>query len=106
MTPEITPRELAEAMKGDQRPVLIDVREASEFAFCRLEGAQLRPLGQIRAWAGELDKEANLVVYCHTGFRSGQAVMYLRSLGFERVWNLRGGIDAWAAQVDPTVPRY
>jgi rhodanese-related sulfurtransferase len=106
MLPEISARELAELQIGEDPPQIIDVREPNEFAFCRLEGAELKPLGQIHAWAAELDPEADLVLMCHTGFRSGQAVMFLRQMGFKRARNLRGGIDAWSAQVDPMVPRY
>jgi len=106
MLPEITPRELADALKGDNPPLVIDVREPHEFAFCRLGEAQLKPLGQIRAWARDLDPEADIVLMCHSGFRSGQGTMFLRQQGFKRVRNLRGGIDAWSVTVDPTVPRY
>jgi rhodanese-related sulfurtransferase len=106
MLPEITARDLAAELQSSQPPRLIDVREANEHAFCRLLAAELKPLGQIRTWAAELDPEDNLVLLCHSGFRSAQAVMFLRSQGFKRVRNLRGGIDAWSVQVDPTVPRY
>lgn len=106
MLPEITARDLAAEMQSDQPPRIIDVREANEHAFCHLPTAELKPLGLIRTWAAELDREANLVLLCHSGFRSAQAVMFLRSQGFTRVRNLRGGIDAWSVQVDPTVPRY
>jgi adenylyltransferase/sulfurtransferase len=106
MVPEITPRELAAELAGETPPRIVDVREAHEFEFCRLASAELRPLGQIRSWMADLDPEADMVLMCHSGFRSGQAVMYLRSQGFKRVRNLRGGIDAWSVQVDPNVPRY
>lgn len=106
MVPEVTARDLAAEMQGDQPPQIIDVRERNEFDYCRLPAAELKPLGQIRAWAAELDREANLVLMCHSGMRSAQAVMFLRSQGFTRVRNLRGGIDAWSVQVDPSVPRY
>lgn len=106
MVPEITVRELEAKLKGPNPPLLIDVRDADEFAFCRIEGAQLKPLAQITTWAKELDPAAEIVLQCHVGGRSGQATMYLQRLGFQHVYNLKGGIDAWALQVDPDVERY
>jgi rhodanese-related sulfurtransferase len=106
MVPEISPRELAEKLAAESPPHIIDVREPHEFRYCRIAGADLKPLGEIYTWARDLDPEAEIVLQCHTGVRSAQATAYLRSLGFKRVFNLRGGIDAWSAQVDPTVPRY
>ena len=106
MLPEISPKALDEELKGDHPPQVIDVREPNEFAYCRIAGAELKPLGGIMAWMAELDPQADIVLMCHSGFRSGQAVMFLRRQGFTRVRNLAGGIDAWAEDVDPTVPRY
>ncbi len=106
MLPEITPRELAAKLKSDRPPQLIDVREPYEHQYCRIEGAALRPLRQIGLWARELDPEAEIVLQCHTGQRSAMATMYLQRLGFQRVYNLSGGIDAWAEEVDPSVLRY
>jgi rhodanese-related sulfurtransferase len=106
MIPEVTPRDLAERLKGPSPPLVIDVREPFEYAYCRLPGALLKPLGDIHEWAQELDPESDIVCQCHTGVRSGSAAAYLRRLGFKRVFNLRGGIDAWSVEVDPSVPRY
>src|SRR5688572_12274028 len=106
MVPEITVVELSEKLQGSQPPLLIDVREPDEYEFSRIEGAQLKPLGEIMEWAKELDPEAEIVCQCHTGRRSAQAAYYLQSLGFKRVFNLKGGIDAWSLQIDPDVPRY
>lgn len=106
MISEITVRELADKLKGPTPPLVIDVREPHEFEYARIEGAQLRPLGQIMAWASEFDKEAELVLQCHTGSRSMYAAQFLQRLGFKRVANLKGGIEAWSIQVDPSVPRY
>jgi len=106
MIPEITPRELDEKLKGSNPPLLIDVRDADEFAFCRIAGAQLKPLAQIAAWATELDPAAEIVLSCHVGGRSGQAAQYLQRLGFTNVHNLKGGIDAWSLQIDPDIERY
>ncbi len=106
MVPEITAQALAEKLKSEQPPLLVDVREPHEFRFCRIEGAQLKPLGDIEDWAKELDQEAEIVLQCHTGMRSAHATAYLKSLGFKRVANLRGGIEAWSVTVDPEVPLY
>jgi len=106
MLPEITVVELDEKLKSPNPPLLIDVREPDEYEFCRIEGAQLKPLGQIMEWAKELDPEAEIVCQCHTGRRSAQATQYLQSLGFKRVFNLKGGIDSWSLQIDPDVLRY
>ena len=106
MPPEITVAELAEKLKGPNPPLLIDVREADEFAYCRIPGAVLRPLGEIQSWSRDLDPQAEIVLQCHTGMRSGQAANYLARLGFTHVYNLEGGIDAWAEEIDPDTPRY
>lgn len=104
--PEISAPALAEKLRGPQPPLVIDVREANEYACCHLAAAQLRPLGKIALWHKEFDPHAEIVLLCHSGFRSMQAAYYLRQQGFQNVSNLRGGIDAWAVQVDPTMPRY
>ena len=86
--------------------LLVDVREQDEWDHCRVEGARLMPLRSVPARAGELDREAVIVVMCHHGGRSAQAVQFLRSQGYEGATNLTGGIDAWSRLVDPAVPRY
>jgi rhodanese-related sulfurtransferase len=103
---EISPAETAELMKaGDAR--LIDVREPWEFATARIEGSVAMPMGDVPARAHqELDPEERLVVLCHHGMRSMNVTVWLRNQGFEQVQSLRGGIDAWSAEVDPNVPRY
>ena len=92
------------------RTVLLDVREPWEvdIAPLRLEGAATRhiPLSQIPDRLSELDPTQPIVCICHHGVRSRQVVAFLERQGFESVYNLAGGIDAWSALVDPTVPRY
>ena len=80
-------------------------REPWEHAICALPGARLVPFPELPARLDELEREREVVVYCHHGIRSAIAVEWLRQLGVPAV-NLRGGIDAWALQVDPTLPRY
>jgi rhodanese-related sulfurtransferase len=77
-----------------------------EHAIARVEGARLLPLNELPQRFEELDPEADLVVMCHHGIRSAQAVAFLRDKGFARVRNLAGGIDAWSRDVDDSVPRY
>jgi len=104
--PEIEPRELAAAMER-REVTLVDVREPHEWAIARIEGARLIPLGELPARLAELPLAGDLVLYCHHGIRSLRALEFLRqSAGLERVRSLRGGIDAWSAEVDPGVPRY
>ena len=86
---------------------LIDVREPWEFETARVEGSLLIPMGDVPSRAHqELDPEERLVVVCHHGIRSMNVTVWLRNQGFEQAQSLRGGIDAWSAEVDPTVPRY
>jgi adenylyltransferase/sulfurtransferase len=87
-------------------PVLLDVREAPEVSYVSLPGAVHIPLGQLPQRVGELDPSAPLVVFCHHGVRSSRALGLLRRAGFTRVRHLTGGIDAYAARVDLSLPRY
>ena len=103
---EMTVKELSERINSDTAPVIIDVREPDEYAYARITGAVLKPLGGIFQWAQELDKEQEYVLQCHTGARSFQAAYMLERMGFRNVSNLSGGIEAWSLHVDPNVPRY
>ena len=84
----------------------MDVRTAQEWSICHLAGAALIPLHELEERSDELDRTREIVVYCHMGPRGDAAVELLRSRGCSRVRNLLGGIDAWAAAVDPAMPRY
>lgn len=103
---EINVKQLAEQIQAGTAPMLIDVREADEFEYAQIPGAVLKPLGGIYQWAQELDKDQEYVLYCHTGGRSWQAMYMLERMGFKKVFNLGGGIDAWSLFVDASVPRY
>jgi rhodanese-related sulfurtransferase len=103
---DVTPEQLKQWFAEDRVPRLIDVREPEEWALVRLPGAELMPVGQISAWSATLDAEQDLVLYCHHGIRSLHAAMYLAAHGFARVMHLRGGLDAYSQQADPTIPRY
>jgi rhodanese-related sulfurtransferase len=88
------------------QPVLLDVREPQEFAHCHIEGSLPVPMGSVPNRIQELDPEAPTVLICHHGMRSAQAAVYLQQQGFSKLYNLGGGIAAWAAQVDPAMPTY
>lgn len=90
---------------GDKLLVL-DVREPAEVAFCNIQGSTHIPMNEIPGRMAELDPEREMVVLCHHGARSFQVAAYLRANGFDKVYNLAGGIDAWSLTVDPSVPRY
>jgi monothiol glutaredoxin len=84
---------------------LIDVRTEDERAFARIEGSRLLDRACYDYLLG-LDKETTIVFQCHSGVRSYGAAQHFQDLGFQNVFNLAGGIDAWSLLVDPTVPRY
>jgi len=91
----------------DGKTRLIDVREPWEFATAKIEGSVLIPMGDVPGRAHqELDPDERLVVLCHHGMRSLNVTVWLRNQGFENAQSLRGGIEAWSAEVDATVPRY
>lgn len=86
--------------------MLVDVREPWEFDVCHIEGSLLVPLGQLPAQVEELPQDRPLVIVCHHGNRSHHAAAWLQRLGFVDVHNLRGGVAAWAAEVDSGMPVY
>ncbi|AKJ69004.1 MULTISPECIES: rhodanese-like domain-containing protein [Pandoraea] len=105
---QIQPNELA-AWLGDagrRPPVLLDVREPWEVQTCHLPGIVHIPMGQIPQRFNELDPDAEIVCICHHGARSLQVAMFLARQGFSELFNLSGGVDAWARQVDPTMAVY
>ena len=86
---------------------LIDVREPWEIATSRIEGSVAMPMGEVPSRAHqELDPDEKLLVVCHHGVRSMNVAFWLRGQGFEQAQSVRGGIDAWSAEVDPSLPRY
>jgi rhodanese-related sulfurtransferase len=110
---EITPLQLQELLvahadvQEKEKPVLLDVREPWEFEAARIEGSVLMPMGDVPGRAfQELDPEAHIVTICHHGVRSLNVAVWLRNQGFEKAQSLSGGINAWSAEVDATVPRY
>src|SRR6266478_2739196 len=104
--PAISVNELKRKMDAREAIELVDVREPFEYEIARIDGAKLIPLGEIPERADELDREQTLIIHCHSGRRSAQAVQLLKQRGFANVYNLEGGIDAWSEQIDPSVPKY
>ena len=105
---EITPTELNERFQAGDLPVLVDVREPHEPAIADLpqHGQVLIPTGEFMDRVSELDPESEIVLYCRSGQRSEWAAKILLQAGFSNVLNLRGGVLAWRAEVDPTLQAY
>ena len=103
---DISATELAQKLRSGERLRLIDVREPHELEISQIPGAQLIPLGQLAAHLSELDSAEEIVLFCKAGTRSARALEVLLSAGFRKVKNLKGGINAWAREVDPSLPIY
>lgn len=103
---EITALELKERLGRNAAMQLVDVREPVEFELCNL-GGDLIPLGDLPKQVNRIRRDVPVVVICHHGFRSAQAIKYLaQRLGYDNLLNLKGGIHAWATQVDATMQTY
>ena len=103
---EIEPPELARRLAADEPIHLIDVREPHELQISALPDADSIPLGSMATRMAELDDTEEIVLLCRTGIRSTRALHILTGAGFQKIMNLKGGINAWARQVDPTLPIY
>jgi len=104
--PVISPEDLRILMADDPEIVLIDVRDPEEWAIARIPGSTPIPLAELPAQVQELDRSRRYVVTCHRGSRSERAGELLRLAGFDRLLLLEGGVDGWAARVDPAMARY
>jgi adenylyltransferase/sulfurtransferase len=103
---ELTSLELKQRLDRGDKLTIVDVREPNELQINRIPGSLHIPLGDIPKRYNELDPDAELVMQCKSGVRSGKAADFLRSVGFKRVLNLKGGILDWIDKVDPTQPKY
>jgi adenylyltransferase/sulfurtransferase len=104
---EISVEETARLLRDESgRVQLIDVREPDEHARCRIGGALHIPMRDIPAALGSLPRDKRLLIHCHHGGRSLRVTQWLRAQGLAAVSNVAGGIDEWARQIDPSVPRY
>lgn len=112
ISPEISTTELQELLAGgtaeQDAALLIDCREQEEYDLVHIEGAKLLPMSEIAQRQSELAgmQQRRIVVYCHLGMRSFNTVAWLREQGFSKAQSLRGGIDAWAQEIDPGMQRY
>jgi len=103
---QISAKQLKEMLDAGRKITLVDVREPQEWDIAHLPGAKLIPLGNVPERMNELDTADDIAVYCHHGMRSARAIGFLQKMGFQKLKNLAGGIDAWAINVDPDMPRY
>ena len=103
---EIEPGVLADRIRKGDQVRLIDVREPHELKISRIEGSELIPLGTLASRLHELDSAEEIVLFCKSGTRSARGLELLLGAGFRKVRNLRGGINAWAREVDPSLPVY
>ncbi len=103
---EMEPRAVADILKTDKPPVLLDVRNYNEVELCAIPGSVHIPLLELPARVGELDKMVDMIVYCRSGVRSRNAIEFLKQAGFSKLSNLKGGTLSWSDQVDPTMPKY
>jgi len=107
MIEEISATDLKRRLDAGDDIQLIDVRQPDEWAFAKIEGAKLIPLGELMNRRGELDENRETVIHCKSGMRSARAVQALQQAGFNGdLKNLKGGITAWSNEVDPKVPKY
>jgi len=104
---EISAADLKALRDRDEALTLLDVREPWEFQAAHIAGSVHMPMGDVAArFQQELDPDNQIVVICHHGVRSMNVTAWLRQQGFEKVQSLRGGLDRWSREIDPTVPLY
>lgn len=103
---QISVQALFQRLQNGEKPLLVDVREPQEFEFVHIEGSVLVPLRQIPQHVDKFDKQQEIILICHHGIRSQQGADYLDYVGFDKVVNLDGGIDAWAVECDKKMSRY
>ena len=93
-------------MVDGEKPHMLDVREPWEYEYCRIQDSTLIPMSQVSGRLADLEPEADVVVICHHGVRSFHVASFLEQQGFGRVYNLQGGVEAWARHVDPNMRKY
>ncbi|MBI4342157.1 MAG: ThiF family adenylyltransferase, partial [Candidatus Omnitrophica bacterium] len=103
---DLGPSEVKALLERDKKAVLLDVREPHEYEIVKIEGSTLIPLSELHVRTNELDTADTIITYCHHGQRSLQAIKTLEHFGFKKLKHLRGGIDAWAGEVDQEMARY
>lgn len=103
--PETSVQELQALRNANADMLILDVRKPEEYAICNL-GGHLIPIDELPTRLDELNPEQMIIVHCHAGGRSRRATQYLIDQGFQKVFNLRGGITAWANEIDPSMRKY
>ena len=104
---EFEAKELKDYLESTEKPpVLLDVRQPWEYDICKLDNSVLIPMSTIPANLDKLDKDRETVVICHHGVRSRRVAYFLEQAGFNKVINLRGGVDGWARDVDKAMATY
>jgi adenylyltransferase/sulfurtransferase len=104
--PTISVHDLRRKLEADGSIMIVDVREPFEYEIAHIAGSKLIPLTDLPARFDELERGKEIVALCKTGVRSARAVELLQSAGFTQSFNLEGGIDAWASEIDPTMEKY
>lgn len=104
--PQLSSSDLKKWFDEGKNIILLDVREDDEVAICSLPQAIHIPMNMIPLRQNELPDDIPIVVYCHHGIRSLYSAIYLKELGFDEVYNLSGGIDTWAKEIDVYMMRY
>lgn len=102
----ITPAVLKKRLDADEKLILIDVRTEDEFNFCKISGSINISLRRLMQESEKIDNNYPIILICHHGVRSMQALHLLKSQGFENVSSLQGGVEKWAHDIEPTMPRY
>ena len=102
----ITPIELKTLLEQHKNTILIDVREKWEYDIVHLEGSILMPVSNFQNLYTRLKKKDNIVVYCHHGIRSMNVCEFLANKGFNNLYDLDGGIEVYADEIDPAMTKY
>jgi len=104
---EVTVQELKSMMDNKEDFQLIDVREKNEYEFVNID-AELIPVGEFLESADKVSTDKKVIIHCRSGARSGQAILAIQAAhgGYENLYNLKGGILAWAKEIDTSLPTY
>ena len=102
---EISPQEVKNKIDNKEDFIFLDVREESEYKTSHIKGTILVPIGELDERLSEMDNKKEVIAHCHHGYRSMQAAMFLRRLGY-KAKSMKGGIALWSKEIDKTVPLY
>ena len=105
-TSEITVHELKRRIDAGEKLTIVDVRNPEEYQICKIPGSQLLPLPELNKRFQELNADTEIILHCKSGMRSSKAQQFLREQGFQKTLNLKGGILAWADNIDKAMPKY